>query len=179
MAKKSNNFAEGFLVGFIILAIPIMIFLGTKVVAALRSPNPTPTPSLTPVSTSSPKPTAKPTVRPVTRVSTPTPIPSNDPNAIVKCSISATCGGGLREMTKSECDKITCCQTSTGWIVTSKSNCDQTRISECKADAEKYRATGLTMCRSIYSNGGDSAAWNKCIDSIGQTANAEVAKCSQ
>lgn len=176
MAKKSNNFAEGFLVGFIILAIPVMIFLGTKVVAAIKGPSPTPTPISTPSSAPSLTPTVKPVVR---KVQAPTPLPTTGPNDIVKCSISATCGGGIREMTKSECDKIICCQTSSGWIVTSKSNCDQTRISECIADSEKYRDTGLTMCRSIYSNGGDSAAWNKCVDSIGQTVNAEIAKCSQ
>jgi hypothetical protein len=175
----------------LMLKIFLQILAGFVAFITSTQPMTTPVPSPTPTGiyqsasvggttpTPKPKPTVKPVVKTVTKVQAPAPLPTTGPNDIVKCSISATCGGGLREMTKSECDKIICCQTSSGWIVTSKSNCDQTRISECIADSEKYRDTGLTMCRSIYLNGGDGDAWNKCRDSIGQTVNAEIVKCSQ
>jgi len=112
---------------------------------------------------------------------TPTPNP-NDPNRIVQCSISATCGGGIRDVTASECDKITCCQTASGWIVTSKDNCNQTQkssqTSNCISGWEDYRTNAIKTCNISLSTN-DYATYQSCMDNVGKTANAGIAKCSQ
>jgi uncharacterized membrane protein len=53
-----------------------------------------------------------------------TPIP--DPNQIIKCNIHANCGGGYKEMTRSSCDQIICCEKDFNhtWQLTSKSECN-------------------------------------------------------
>lgn len=80
---------------------------------------------------SSPTPTDVPI--PTAMSTTPTPIPRQiyiapaiDPNPIVNCNISSTCGGGTRQMKKSECDQSICCQLGSAWSVyPSRTACTQ------------------------------------------------------
>ncbi len=47
-----------------------------------------------------------------------------DPNEIVRCNIHPNCGGGYREMTRSNCNQTICCQTLDGsYSFMSKSQC--------------------------------------------------------
>lgn len=59
----------------------------------------------------------------VKKVVQPTPTPASD---YVRCNISATCGGGYKEMTKSTCDEMVCCTYSLDYppMFTSRSNCE-------------------------------------------------------
>jgi hypothetical protein len=61
---------------------------------------------------------------------TPTPKPAvkgtSNPDPIITCSIHANCGGGSRQMKKSECDQTTCCQIGNNWyFYLSKDKCIQ------------------------------------------------------
>lgn len=70
----------------------------------------------------------KPTPTPVA-TSTPTIKPKNnyvDPDPVINCNIHASCGGGTRQMRKSECANSTCCQVGNNWsMYPSKSACTQ------------------------------------------------------
>ena len=76
----------------------------------------------------SPTPTATATPTPISEVrgtSTTKPQAVNkDP--IITCNISSNCGGGSRQMKKSECDQTTCCQIGNNWyFYLSKDKCIQ------------------------------------------------------
>lgn len=92
--------------GFVqIGAIIGLVILGTFLIAGIHSfdeskQSAPPTPS--PIPTPTPKPTTTPTIEPTVKETS-----NSDP--IITCYIHANCGGGSRQMKKSECEKMTCC----------------------------------------------------------------------
>lgn len=72
--------------------------------------------------TKTPFPSTK-TGTPVKKAAQPSPTPTSD---YVRCNISATCGGGYKEMTKSTCDEMVCCTYSLDYppMFTSRSDCE-------------------------------------------------------
>lgn len=77
---------------------------------------PTPTPSESPTPIPTYPPTQIPKIKPV----------YVDPDPIVNCNISSNCGGGNRQMKKSECNQSTCCQLGNAWsIYPNKTACTQ------------------------------------------------------
>lgn len=70
--------------------------------------------------------TITPTVAP-----TITPIPTIDVNPIIECKISSECGGGIKQLSVTDCAKSSCCQIGTVWIFYYDRN-------KCLADQESH-----------------------------------------
>jgi len=53
-------------------------------------------------------------------------VPTIDPDPIINCNIHANCGGGSKQMKRSECSQTTCCQIGDKWyFYLSKTKCQQ------------------------------------------------------
>ena len=88
------------------------------------------------------------------------PTPTLNPREWVKCSISANCGGGYKDMMREECNRMTCCQTTAkGWFLTSKEDCDNSQNGE-------IRQSWIKTCNIIYPdiNGNCGIECYKCVD---------------
>lgn len=80
--------------------------------------NPTPTPTIL-----QPSPTPK--LKSKTKESI-TPTQTNNLDPIITCNVHTNCGGGSKQMKKSECDQTTCCKIGDKWyFYLSKEKCKQ------------------------------------------------------
>lgn len=88
------------------------------------------------------------------------PTPTLNPYEWIKCPISANCGGGNKEMTREECKRMICCETTAkGWFLTSKDDCNRAQESE----NTKY---WIETCKTIFKDENgicNSECW-KCVD---------------
>jgi len=102
--------------------ILLLAFLNVRAEQLERSSKsiPTPTPSSLPTPTSIPKPAVR------GEYDIPIPTPTPDPDPIITCNIHANCGGGSRQMKRSECNQTICCQIEGNWyFYLSKEKCLQ------------------------------------------------------
>ncbi len=86
------------------------------------------------------------------------PTPTLNPREWIKCPISANCGGGNKEMTREECRRMICCETNSGWILTSDDVCNSTQHKESYND-------WMEFCKKLYKDESgicNSDCW-KCI----------------
>ena len=107
--------------------------------------------------TTSPSPTATPEVKGV--VANPT-VQNTDP--IINCGISAECGGGSRQMKKSECTQTTCCQIGNKWyFYLSKTKCLADQASANQAKTPSYNTLpNYAPCTVYYPVLGYSQTYN-------------------
>lgn len=138
---KTNSFSL-YVIIFIILLICLLAFLITKDSGLILGKHYeiTPTPTSIPTIFDTPTPTPKPTYI--------------DPNPIISCSINASCGGGYRQMRKSECDASTCCLIDVkcgGPQVMSKAACASSYCCILKDGAGKL-LNSKAECDNYYSN---------------------------
>lgn len=155
--KKHSWLNELSIALILILLVPIAAFAGPIFDKSFSFNRPSKSPSPSPYVQMSPKPSIKPVVRqtggnsavsnkidctgPDGVVFKTTQKECDDFNAAwgntngkdsgdeyIKCNIHANCGGGYREMKRSTCDEMICCQDySFNWKFTSKSDCEQSR----------------------------------------------------
>lgn len=86
--------------------------------------------------------------------------PVIDIDPIITCNISTNCGGGSRQMTKSECDQTICCQIGDSWsFYMSKDKCYQDQ----KANYEQF-------VKDFYQNDPDEVS----CSSIGYSEKAQA-----
>lgn len=81
-------------------------------------------------------------------------VPPPDPNEYIRCNISPNCGGGYREMTRSSCDRIVCCQINNTWELRDKNQCNTEQKHE--SDAE-----WIQFCNNLYNPDNCSTYWEK------------------
>jgi hypothetical protein len=126
VTKKGIDTFFTFVIATIFLVMSLGVVKGVFQASSIN--NFPPKPSITsvirsaqPVITTSPIPTVKPKPKVV-----PSPSPVDPSNQIIKCNISVKCGGGTKEMTKSSCDELVCCNYSqqNPPILTSRSKCE-------------------------------------------------------
>lgn len=87
----------------------------------------------------SPEPAITPTATPVVKGATAKPQPVVNSDPIITCSIHADCGGGSKQMKKSECEQTTCCQIGDKWyLYLSKSQCDKDQSEGLKNNIPTY-----------------------------------------
>lgn len=107
-------------------------------------------------------------------LSTPTP----NPHEYIRCNISPNCGGGYKEMTRSSCDNMICCQQMDGsWELRTNGQCkyDQGEDSGTKcrrACSDKY---DTSECTIKYGYG--SPNWSPCFEQVVSDYDKCLDKC--
>lgn len=137
--KETINIPLNFhFLGVIFLIILIIILFRQVQILNLgkKTTLPLPIPTIT---ITQPTDTPTPTVRPTVQIIAPT----TDPDPIIKCSISANCGGGAIDLRSSVCSQSTCCQVGDKWYFYQSK-------SKCTADQNTYN----TNVNNTYVNSG-------------------------
>lgn len=78
--------------------------------------------------------------------------PTPDPNEIIRCNISPNCGGGYKEMTRSSCDRLICCQINNSWELRDKKQCNK------EQEQEEY-AEWTQFCNNLHNPDSCSNYW--------------------
>jgi len=69
---------------------------------------------------------------------------------IVNCRIHANCGGGYKNIRRSECDNSTCCEVGSKWyFYTDQNKCDQDQSSYNSQNSNKTNSTNITNSNSV------------------------------
>lgn len=109
--------------------------------------------------------------------------PTPNPDQIIQCEIDTACGGGYREMKRSACLSMVCCETVSGWIVTARDVCSQTHKSTtnsfCYDIYNSYQSTNDSVCglykdKSLFPT---SKEYNDCIDNQNKQNSEYLNKC--
>jgi hypothetical protein len=81
--------------------------------------------------------------------------PTPDPNEYIKCNISTNCGGGYKEMTRSSCENITCCQINNSWELRERSQCSSEQKQQADSEWIQYcnRTNNPDDCSSFWETG--------------------------
>jgi cytochrome b561 len=88
--------------------------------------------------------------------------PTLDPNEYIKCNINPNCGGGYKEMTRSSCDQMTCCNTGSTWTLLSRGACDQAQKTSLGNLCQNMcSAWNGDSCKNYYQVG--STGMSECI----------------
>ncbi len=80
-------------------------------------------------------------------------VPTLNPNEYVRCNISPNCGGGYKEMTRSACEKMTCCQINNTWELRDKGQCNTEQEQELNAEWAEF-------CNGLYNPDNCSDYWD-------------------
>lgn len=80
-------------------------------------------------------------------------VPTLNPNEYIRCNISPNCGGGYKEMTRSACDNMTCCQINNTWELRDKGQCNSEQEKEINDE-------WIDFCNGLYNPDNCSTYWD-------------------
>ena len=89
-------------------------------------------------------------------------VPTINQNEYIRCNIHANCGGGYKEMTRSACEKMTCCQINNTWELRDKGQCNTEQEQQSNAEWADF-CNGLynpDSCSDYYDSG--TTNWFNC-----------------